>query len=64
MTQHYVGTKIVEAWKQEKDGQPGYAVGVLKHSLKRRTLLLGISGTCLGISNAWLPSTPNWPIAS
>ena len=26
MTQHYVGTKIVEAWKQEKDGQPGYAV--------------------------------------
>lgn len=26
MTQHYVGTKIVTAWEQEKDGQPGYAV--------------------------------------
>lgn len=26
MTQHYVGTKIVLAWNQEKDGQPGYAV--------------------------------------
>lgn len=26
MTQHYVGTKIVMAWPQEKDGQAGYAV--------------------------------------
>ena len=26
MTQHYIGTKIVEAWAQEKDGLPGYAV--------------------------------------
>lgn len=26
MTQHYVGVKIVVAWEQEKDGQPGYAV--------------------------------------
>lgn len=26
MTQHYVGTKIITAWKQEKDGKPGYAV--------------------------------------
>jgi branched-subunit amino acid aminotransferase/4-amino-4-deoxychorismate lyase len=26
MTQHYVGTKIVEAWLQERDGVPGYAV--------------------------------------
>lgn len=26
MTQHYVGRKIVMAWEQEKDGQPGYQV--------------------------------------
>lgn len=26
MTTEYVGTKIVTAWAQEKDGQPGYAV--------------------------------------
>jgi hypothetical protein len=26
MTQFYVGVKIVEAWKQEKDGKYGYAV--------------------------------------
>lgn len=26
MTQHYIGTKIVVAWEQEKDCQPGYAV--------------------------------------
>jgi hypothetical protein len=26
MTQHYVGTKIVLAWPQEKDGRAGYAV--------------------------------------
>lgn len=26
MTQHYVGTKIVMAWEQDKDGQPGYSV--------------------------------------
>jgi len=26
MTQHYVGTKIILAWEQEKDGKPGYAV--------------------------------------
>lgn len=26
MTQHYIGTKQIEAWPQEKDGQPGYAV--------------------------------------
>lgn len=26
MTQFYVGVKIIEAWKQEKDGQPGYGV--------------------------------------
>ena len=26
MTQHYIGTKQIEAWEQEKDGQPGYAV--------------------------------------
>lgn len=26
MTQHYVGTKIVLAWPQEKDGRQGYAV--------------------------------------
>lgn len=26
MTQHYVGTKIVEAWSSEKDGADGYAV--------------------------------------
>lgn len=26
MTQFYVGVKIVEAWKQERDGLPGYAV--------------------------------------
>lgn len=26
MTQFYVGVKIIEAWEQEKDGQPGYAV--------------------------------------
>jgi len=26
MTQHYVGTKIVVAWSQEKDDHPGYAV--------------------------------------
>ncbi len=26
MTQHYVGTKIVMAWTQDKDGQPGYTV--------------------------------------
>lgn len=26
MTQHYIGTKIVMAWAQDKDGQPGYTV--------------------------------------
>lgn len=26
MTQHYIGVKQVQAWPQEKDGQPGYAV--------------------------------------
>ena len=26
MTQHYAGTKIVEAWPSEKDGADGYAV--------------------------------------
>ena len=26
MTQHYVGTKIVMAWAQDKDGQLGYSV--------------------------------------
>lgn len=26
MTQHYIGTKQIEAWEQDKDGQPGYAV--------------------------------------
>jgi len=26
MTQHYIGTKIVIAWAQDKDGQPGYTV--------------------------------------
>jgi hypothetical protein len=26
MTQHYIGTKIVTAWEQSKDEQPGYAV--------------------------------------
>ncbi len=26
MTQEYVGTKIVTAWSQAKDGTPGYAV--------------------------------------
>lgn len=26
MTQQYVGTKIVTAWEQERDGRPGYAV--------------------------------------
>lgn len=26
MTQHYVGTKIILAWEQDKDGKPGYGV--------------------------------------
>lgn len=26
MTEQYVGTKIITAWPQEKDGQPGYGV--------------------------------------
>lgn len=26
MTQQYVGTKIITAWPEEKDGQPGYGV--------------------------------------
>jgi hypothetical protein len=26
MTQEYIGTKIVTAWPQEKDGKPGYGV--------------------------------------
>lgn len=26
MTQHYIGTKQVVAWEQERDGQPGYAI--------------------------------------
>jgi len=26
MTQSYIGTKQIQAWEQEKDGQPGYAV--------------------------------------
>lgn len=26
MTQHYIGTKIVMAWAQDKDGQSGYTV--------------------------------------
>lgn len=26
MTQHYVGTKVIQAYENEKDGKPGYAV--------------------------------------
>ena len=26
MTQHYVGTKIIEAWPAQKDGTDGYSV--------------------------------------
>jgi hypothetical protein len=26
MTRHYVGIKIVEAWEESRDGEPGYAV--------------------------------------
>lgn len=26
MTQYYIGAKQIEAWEQDKDGQPGYAV--------------------------------------
>ena len=26
MTQCYIGTKIVAAWREDKDGEPGYAV--------------------------------------
>jgi N4 Gp49/Sf6 Gp66 family protein len=26
MTQFYIGVKIIEAWKEEKDGNPGYGV--------------------------------------
>ena len=26
MTHHYIGTKEITAWEQEKDDQPGYAV--------------------------------------
>lgn len=26
MTHKYIGTKVITAWEQEKDGQPGYAV--------------------------------------
>lgn len=26
MTQYYIGVKQVQAWEQEKDGKPGYAV--------------------------------------
>lgn len=26
MTQHYIGSKQIVAWEQEKDGAPGYAV--------------------------------------
>ena len=26
MTAYYVGVKMIEAWEQEKDGKPGYAV--------------------------------------
>lgn len=26
MTQHYIGTKQITAWEQDKDGHPGYAV--------------------------------------
>jgi hypothetical protein len=26
MTQHYIGTKQIVAWEQDKDGEPGYAV--------------------------------------
>lgn len=26
MTEHYIGTKQILAWPQDKDGQPGYAV--------------------------------------
>lgn len=26
MTQHYIGTKQIEAYEQDKDGNPGYAV--------------------------------------
>ena len=26
MTRHYIGTKIVKAWPQEKDGKQGYGV--------------------------------------
>lgn len=26
MTQHYVGTKIIEAWPGEKNGAEGYSV--------------------------------------
>lgn len=26
MTASYIGAKIIAAWEQEKDGEPGYAV--------------------------------------
>ncbi|MFJ1257866.1 Gp49 family protein [Cupriavidus sp. CuC1] len=26
MTQHYIGTKQIVSWEQEKEGKPGYAV--------------------------------------
>ena len=26
MTQYYIGVKIIQAWEQERDGQPGYGV--------------------------------------
>lgn len=26
MTQHYIGSKQILAWEQDKDGQPGYSV--------------------------------------
>ncbi len=26
MTQHYIGTKQIVAWEEERDGKPGYAV--------------------------------------
>ena len=53
MTQYYIGVKRIEAWPEEKDGQPGYAVKYSdnytswspKDVFEKAYLPIGVEGT-------------------
>lgn len=55
MTQHYIGSKQITAWEQEKDGQPGYAVKYSdgytswspKEVFEAAYLPQGLDGSCI-----------------